>query len=251
LIAVIKGKAEIHSQKNGQGEVQVLTVNAGETISVAKGERYRPVFPKAGTEYIPICIPAFKPKRCQQEDEDGIDTSVVVDKLGKLHFEANGDTTSAEEGVQGKSSASSSLPAKKTVYHMCEKALWEKVIASKAAYFPPTYIQDGFFTHATAVPARLLETANHFYTSTQGEWICLKLSTETLLANGIMTVFEAPKPVGDQTVQEHWMLSEWVCPHIYGGVPCHIPRTVTKIYEITRDSDGLFLSIAGLTTKTA
>jgi uncharacterized protein (DUF952 family)/ethanolamine utilization protein EutQ (cupin superfamily) len=247
-IAVIKGKMDMHSQKDGQEEVQVLSVNAGETVFVAKGERFRPVFPEAGTEYIPICIPAFKPERCQREEEDGINTSKVADKLAKLHSKNKNDIlTSADEGVQSSTSSSD----KKTVYHMCQKALWEKVVAAKTAYFPPTYIEDGFFTHATAVPTRLLETANHFYTSTQGEWVCLELSTETLLANGIMTVFEEPKPVGDQTVQEHWKSDQWACPHIYGGIPCHIPGTVTKIYEMERDSDGLFLSIAGLTTKAA
>jgi uncharacterized protein (DUF952 family)/mannose-6-phosphate isomerase-like protein (cupin superfamily) len=246
-IAVLKGKMEMHSQIDGEEEVQVLKVNAGETIFVAKGERFRPVFPEGGTEYIPICIPAFKPERCQREDEAGINASKVADNLAKLHAK-NKDTTSAEEGVKESSTLSSSDP--KTVYHMCQKELWEKVIAAKTAYFPPTYIEDGFFTHATAVPTRLLETANHFYTSTKGEWICLELSTETLLANGIMTVFEGPKSVGDQTVQEHWK-SQWVCPHVYGGIPGHIPGTVTKIYEMERDSDGLFLSIAGLTNKTA
>lgn len=30
------------------------------------------------------------------------------------------------------------------------------------AYFPPTFASDGF-THATAVPSRLLDVANHFY----------------------------------------------------------------------------------------
>jgi uncharacterized protein (DUF952 family) len=245
-IAVIKGKVEMHSQHNGQ-EVQVLTVHAGETIFVAKGERFRPVFPEAGTEYIPICIPAFKPERCQREEEDGINTSEVADKLAKLHSKTNDDKASA--GVKESSTSSSSV--KKTVYHMCQKALWEKAIAAKTAYFPPTYIQDGFFTHATAVPTRLLETANHFYTRTQGEWICLELSTETLLVNGIMTVFEEPKPVGDQTVQKHWTSSQWECPHIYGGIPSHIPGCVTNIYKMERDTDGHFLSIVGLATDTA
>jgi hypothetical protein len=63
-----------------------------------------------------------------------------------------------------------------------------------------------------------------------------------------MTVLEVPKPVGDQTVQAHWTSNQWACPHIYGGIPCHIPGIVTQIYEMERDiSDGRFLSIAGLT----
>jgi hypothetical protein len=56
-----------------------------------------------------------------------------------------------------------------TLYHMCEKALWEKAIADGEAYFPPTFEADGYFTHATAVPLRLMETANNFYTACVGD----------------------------------------------------------------------------------
>ena len=68
------------------------------------------------------------------------------------------------------------------------------------------------FTHATAVPARLISTANHFYTSVEGDWICLELSRSGLYSIGIDTVFEEAKPVGETGVSDTW---DWVCPHVY------------------------------------
>ena len=48
------------------------------------------------------------------------------------------------------------------------------------AYFPPTFEKDGF-THATAVPSRLLDVANHFYQDVPGEWMCLRFRRSALL----------------------------------------------------------------------
>ena len=49
---------------------------------------------------------------------------------------------------------------------MCQTSLYDKAVSDKAAYFPPTFYKDGKFTHATAISADLITTANHFYTST-------------------------------------------------------------------------------------
>jgi uncharacterized protein (DUF952 family) len=132
-----------------------------------------------------------------------------------------------------------------TLYHVCEKALWEKAIADGEAYFPPTFEADGYFTHATAVPLRLLETANHFYTASVGDWICIELSNAAMKKVGIVTHFEEPKPVGDQPVEDTW--SEWRCPHIFGGIPATAAGVVTKTYPMKRDEAGTFLAIEGLT----
>jgi uncharacterized protein (DUF952 family)/mannose-6-phosphate isomerase-like protein (cupin superfamily) len=230
-MVVLKGRLEVHYGNNGQ----ILTVNGGETIFIEKGERFRPVFPEGGTEYIPVCIPAFKPERCKREEENGVNTSDVSAKLEKLHSNNNKKTKPNENP--------------KIVYHMCQKTLWEKAVASGTAYFPPTFEKDGYFTHATAVPSRLLETANHFYTSTEGQWICLELSTENLKGNGIITHFEEPKPVGGQEVLDNWKSSEWHCPHIFGGIPVNVPGIVTNMFDIERDGDGKFLSLVGLTDR--
>jgi hypothetical protein len=102
-------------------------------------------------------------------------------------------------------------------------------------------------THATAVPQRLVTTANHFYKATEGDWICLELSRKALFRLGIDTVFEEAKPVGSTGTGDKW--DTWVCPHIYGGLPTHIEGIVTKIYDMKREPDGSFVCIVGLTDQ--
>jgi uncharacterized protein (DUF952 family) len=134
---------------------------------------------------------------------------------------------------------------------MCDKTAWEAAVEAQVAYFPPTFEKDGNFTHATAVPSRLLDTANYFYTSSQGDWICLQMSARILREqSGIVTTFEQPMPVGDQDVQTEWKSSQWLCPHIYGGIPTTTtPAVVTKTYPMKRDDQGHFLAIVGLTDE--
>ena len=229
-LCCLKGSMELH-----YGDGEVLEVKAGETCFVAKGERFQPVFPHAGTEYIPVCIPAFKPERCHREEDANSEVSL---KLRQLH----GDSTS-EKAL----SCSGTLPPTEsdTLYHMCQKSLWDAALESKKAYFPPTFVEDGNFTHATAVPERLMETAHHFYTAVQGDWICVELSRQALQNIGIVTIFENPKPVGETNVGSTW--SEWRCPHIYGGIPGNLPGVVQHIYPMKRDENGNFLAIEGLT----
>ena len=235
----LKEYLEIHHEGG------VLTVSEGETVFIGKGERFRPVFPVAGAQYVPICIPAFRPDRCQREDEGGINSSEIASKLVNLHKEAAAPASNKVDATDDNNGPS----ADKIVYHMCEKALWDACAASKKAYFPPTFKEDGFFTHATAVPSRLVETANHFYTQTKGDWICLELSTEKMEQVGLLTVMEAPKPVGEQGVDDGWEQSDWQCPHIYGGLPTTIEGVVTRIFPMKRDDQGNFLGITGLTDK--
>jgi len=224
-LCVLKGRVEIH-----YGDNKVLHVEAGQTCFVEKGERFKPVFPVGDTEYIPICLPAFKPERCKREEED--DSAVSV-RLQELHSGgiSNGPSVITDDAEQ--------------LYHMCEKTVWHKATADSEAYFPPTFEKDGYFTHATAVPMRLVETANHFYTASTDEWICIELSNAALKRIGIVTRFEEPKPVGETGVGTTW--SEWRCPHIFGGIPAQAPGVVTKIYPMKRDEKGEFLSIQGLT----
>ena len=127
---------------------------------------------------------------------------------------------------------------------MCQKSLWEAALKAKEAYYPPTFVQDGNFTHATAVPQRLVETANHFYTQSPGDWICVEMSQSALQKVGIVTLFENPKPVGETAVGSTW--SEWRCPHIFGGIPAFLPGVVQRTYAMKRDENGNFLSIEGL-----
>jgi uncharacterized protein (DUF952 family) len=237
-ICVTFGYLELHS-----ADGEVLTVKAGETAYVEKGERFRPIFP-IPTEYIPVCLPAFKPERCHRE-EDGV--SDVSARLQELHSSAKKQEASGIPIPTPVTLATTNTDDDRSgiIYHMCEKTVWEQSIAAKQAYFPPTFTADGF-THATAVPARLLDTANHFYTSSKDEWLCLKLSQSALYQLGIVTVLEEPKPVGEKDVQDQWKTSDWRCPHIFGGIPGHVEGVVTKTYSMKRDDDGRFLAIEGL-----
>jgi uncharacterized protein (DUF952 family) len=220
-LCVIKGRIELNTPSG-----QVVVVNAGETAFVSKGERFCPVFPVGDTEYIPVCLPAFRPDRCIREEEGANQVSA---KLQQLH--SSTEKKQFDEDV---------------LYHMCLKDAWEEAVTSKKAYFPATFAEDGMFTHATAVPERLITTANHFYTSVGGDWICLELSRKALLQIGIDTVFEEAKPVGDTGVSNTW---DWICPHIYGGIPTTIDGIVYKTYAMKRQPDGTFESIVGLTDK--
>jgi uncharacterized protein (DUF952 family) len=230
------GVLEIHSMDATTGDLTVLKVGPGETCFIATGERFRPVFPEP-VEYIAVCIPAFTPDRCHREDDD-VGHSDVAAKLQQLH---TGTTTG-----EAKSSTDNGND-NDVLYHMCQKALWEEAFQSGEAYFPPTFEADGGFTHATAIPARLLATANHFYTHTSGDWMCLQLSQSSLKKCGIVTRFEEPMAVGTTASNPAWD-KEWKCPHVYGGIPTGTTAAVvvTAIRPMIRDKTGAFLSIEGL-----
>ena len=117
-----------------------IVAKAGETAFLAKGTRFRPSF-TAGTQYIPICVPSFRPDRCLREDQNDDDAAVAA-RLQKLHAARQRDDY---------------------LYHMCPKSAWLRAKANNEAYFPSTFVQDGNYTHATEQPKRLIETANHFY----------------------------------------------------------------------------------------
>ena len=121
------------------------------------------------------------------------------------------------------------------------KELWEKTLANKATYFPPTYKQDEF-THATANPNFLLTIGNHFYKEVEGDWLCLKMSVESLSATGVKTIFEGTAPVGDKQADFEGTDSE-LFPHILGGIH---PSAVLEVHEVVRDDSGRFLAVAGV-----
>jgi uncharacterized protein (DUF952 family) len=262
-LCVTTGKIELEYYEDGIVEKKVLVVNAGETAMISKGERFRPVFPVGNTSYIPICLPAFSPDRCIREEEEGegvVDTtSSVSRRLAELHLgSASSHTTMKSTNNNAVTAEIPSADGKKdqqeeeVLYHMCQKDLWDAAVQHQVAYFPPTFIADGRFTHATAVPSRLITTANHFYTQTTGDWICLQLSRSALLKLGIDTVFEEAKPVGEAATHEDWdkggATTKWICPHIYGGLPTHIAGIVTQTFHMTRNkNDGSFVNIVGLT----
>jgi len=236
----------LHCFEKEEEEEKTLEVSAGQTCFVGKGERFRPVFPVAPTEYVPVCLPAFRPDRCVREEGEDSD---VTKKLLKLHdmedgVDENTDVTSCRVNGDDDKGRDPNV-----LYHMCEKNRWEDAVKSKKAYYPPTFEQDGFFTHATAVPQRLLHTANHFYTKSPSEWICLQLDRSALRNVGIVTKDEGGLPVGDTAVSDRIKENEWICPHIYGGIPTSESLGVlVKIFPMVRnETTGEFLNIVGLT----
>jgi uncharacterized protein (DUF952 family) len=125
------------------------------------------------------------------------------------------------------------------VFHLVQKHLWEETLASNGTYYPPTYTQDEF-THATANPDFLLIIGNHFYKEVKGDWLCLRMSVDTLKATGVKTIFEGTAPVGDKQPDFPGTDSE-LFPHILGGIK---PEAVLQAHTVSRAKDGTFLSVS-------
>ena len=128
------------------------------------------------------------------------------------------------------------------VYHLVQAQLWDAAVAGDATYYPPTYDVDGF-THGTSNPQKLLAVANHFYPEVPGEWYCLQMTVASLAATGVSTVFEGTAPVGD-IQPEFDGADDELFPHIMGGIS---KAAVLARHPVTRDADGTFLSIPGVT----
>jgi len=67
----------------GLPDGSTVELKQGETALVDKGTRFQPRFPEAGTTYIPVCIPAFRPDRCVREEASCC--SGVAKRLAALH----------------------------------------------------------------------------------------------------------------------------------------------------------------------
>lgn len=235
---VTEGYIELLHEEDDETKNTVTTsVEEGQTVFIPKGSRFRPVFP-VPAKYIPLCIPAFSPGRCVREE--GAEVSDVSARLNELHRNTTLPSGSSSAGEEDNANV-------RILYHMCRTSSYERAVSANAAYFPPTFVQDGRFTHATAIPSTLIATANHFYVNTplDDDWICLELDREVLEKRvGIIAVFESAAPVGDIDTDKSCDL---VVPHIYGGIPVHVDGVVTKVYKMNRSrEDGTFLGIDGL-----
>jgi len=127
------------------------------------------------------------------------------------------------------------------LFHLVQADLWATAVADSSLYFPPTYDQDGF-THGTANPAKLLVVANHFYQDVPGEWLCLRMTTDSLAATGVEVVFEGTAPVGDKPADFDPDNTE-LFPHLQGGIH---PDAVLEAHAVERNSSGEFLRVVGV-----
>lgn len=225
-LCVTKGRIVLKLCPAGGSEELVLTVKAGETVEIEPGTRFQPSFPE-DTEYIPICVPAFRPDRCIREDTDAHGEEIAA-KLKELHGHKKKLAPGEEECPE-------------VLYHMCKASLWEEAKMSGKAYFPPTFAEDDHLTHATAVPSRLIDTANHYYQDVQGDWVCLEFTRSALRDRGIFVRDEHATAVGEKPVDSE-MMHNWVCPHVIGGLPLNVVR---REYKMRREGSK-FLSIDGL-----
>jgi len=126
------------------------------------------------------------------------------------------------------------------IFHLALVADWEKAVAENRTYFPPTYDQDGF-THGTGEANRLLEVANHFYTESVGDWVCLEMTENQLNESGAMVRYEPAAAVGDKSGElANGDTSAPLFPHIYGGIH---PSVVIGAHSVERDASGGFVKI--------
>jgi len=239
-MCVLKGRMILMQPEATNAEPIIVAAN--ETVLIHAGTRFKPTFPD-DCEYIPVCLPAFKPERCAREDtnKEGED---IAANLQKLHGKKQAPRSRCWEGCFSFMRSRPKREAKPEVlYHMLSESDWEAAKKSGKAYYPSTFEVDDFLTHATGVPSRLVDTANHYYTDAPGKWICLEFTRTALKDAGIYVRDEHATPVGDKATSQA-LMSEWVCPHIIGGIPVDVPR---KVYDMVRDEKGeRFLGIADL-----
>jgi len=130
------------------------------------------------------------------------------------------------------------------LYHLVQASLWRESLAKQEVYYPPTYEQDGF-THGTANPAKLLQVANHFYKDVPGDWLCLRMTIESLAACGVDVVFEGVAAVGDKPA-EFENSGDELFPHLQGGIH---PDAVVATFEVSRAASGEFLAVPEVTRE--
>jgi len=237
-ICVLKGEVVLTQQKNETSPEIVFKVPAGKSAFLSSGTRFQPSFP-VDSVYVPVCLPAFRPDRCIREDIDA-ESQEISENLKKLHkTDEKTDKNTANPTEKVATTDDGRHP--EIMYHMTSVTEWETAKSKNTAYFPREFENDGY-THATAVPRRLIDTANHFYQDIPGEWVCLQFTRSALKKLGIVTKDEAPGAVADKEVDGKWVENDWICPHVFGGIA---PSVVTKEFKMQRDGKK-FVGIEGV-----
>jgi hypothetical protein len=123
-----------------------------------------------------------------------------------------------------------------SIFHLCQKAIWDEAARSQQPYFPPTYMKDGKFTRATVYKTDLVATANEYYRDTIGEWIVIEIDCKLLFSLGI--------PIMAQDAPESKPNKQPVkCLSVFGGISTTLPGLVKQTYKMKRDNDGTFLKV--------
>ena len=209
-LVVLEGELTIESSHDAP-----VVATAGQTVYIPRGERTRACF-KVGSKYVAVCSPAFHPTLAHREEGSSADAAKCAPPPHDKHTD---------------------------VYHLVQKPLWEEVTSgAKKVYFPPTYEQDGF-THATSGPEYLIGVANHFYKSSDAEWLCLKMTRTTIKAAGVTLKYEWPSPVGKTRPLDGQQSGGERFPHLFGGITTDM---VVGVVPVKRAADGEFLAIEGL-----
>jgi uncharacterized protein (DUF952 family) len=121
------------------------------------------------------------------------------------------------------------------VYHMCPAAAW--LGKEDEQYFPPTFERDTFIHCSPNVDDQLLDIANHFYRSSEGDWIVLTIDVSKLKSE---VRWEQPMAVGDIETE---LADTELMPHIYGTID---RDAATVTHRLVRDPSGSFLRIEGV-----
>lgn len=64
------------------------------------------------------------------------------------------------------------------IYHLAQASLWA---GNEHAYLPPTHDADGFI-HCAAIANSLVDIANCFYTSIDGDFVCECMTDREVLS---------------------------------------------------------------------
>eukprot|EP00466_Bigelowiella_natans_P012222 jgi/Bigna1/46826/estExt_Genewise1.C_70161 len=216
-VMVLEGKVELRYSDGSS-----TTVEAGSGAFLPAGMRVKWRWP-GPCKYIPICLPAFSTDNCGREDEEGNNHAKTGEAMMKL--------TAMHESAKHP-----------WLYHVAKKSLWEAAKQSKSGiYYPPTFVQDGKFTHATADPTKLIDVLNHFYKDVKDEYVCLRTDRVHLERGGVKVIFEKTAPVGDISAID---MGDQLFPHLLGGIPAQ--GVVLEEMPVMRAKDGTFLEIKGL-----
>ena len=122
-----------------------------------------------------------------------------------------------------------------SIFHLCQKTLWDDAVRHQRPYFPPTYMNDGKFTRATVHKKDLVSAANQYYQSTPGEWIVIEIDCQMLFQMGIPILSQdAPESTSKQPVK---------CLQVFGGISTTLPGLIQQTYKMKRSKDGTFLKV--------